>query len=134
MRSKASLKVVHIRRCYGMLDPRADNEDEDQPEPPSSSDDDDFYTPLRPNIRRLASWAFGPDGIPSLRVLLVGDFSHARGGRHPENNFILGRSTDDGRKHEFRRYQPDAEVPGLDECYRAAMGACPIDPLLYNYH
>ena len=135
-----SLKVFHIRRVSAVLQARAEDEDEDQTKPTGSDndndndndDDDDFDTPLRSDIRRLASWAFGPDGIPSLRVLLIGDFSYARGGRHPENNFILGRSTYEGRKHEFRRYHPDAEVPGLDECYRAAMGACPISRLLWD--
>ena len=41
------------------------------------------------NFFKFARWAFGPEGIPELRILAWGDFSHD--GRWGESNVLLCR-------------------------------------------
>ncbi|KAH8816664.1 hypothetical protein F5884DRAFT_873409 [Xylogone sp. PMI_703] len=67
--------------------------------PPSSSassshDDSDIgFNPDLSNemneFLSFAAWAFGPDGIPSLKILAYGDFSYD--GRYAAKNMLLGR-------------------------------------------
>jgi hypothetical protein len=40
-------------------------------------------------LLKFARWAFGPEGIPELRILAWGDFSHS--GRWAESNVLLCR-------------------------------------------
>jgi hypothetical protein len=91
-------------------------------------------------IHELASWAFGPEGLPSLQVLAYGDFSYR--GRRP--SLVLCRSKS---LHDF---DIQRSAPGtLDLAYREVtktdvseqeilwnnadfLEACPEDPLLYQ--
>lgn len=102
----------------------------------SSSDDASGIYPLRmkEQLRRLAKWAFGPDGIPSLDVIACGDFAH--GGRPPEKvdsvDVILCRP-EAGSQEGFRilnRFDDECreEREEIIDEYRDFLGACPVDP------
>jgi hypothetical protein len=70
------------------------------PFPPSHlteiSDDLSIYSPQdeekenRDSFFNLADWAFGPEGLPDLQVLVFGDFSYD--GRYQEHQIRLCRS------------------------------------------
>lgn len=95
-----------------------------------------------PGLSNLASWAFGPDGLPNLQVLAYGDFSY--GGRYVEDTFVFGR---DGFVQSSEKLNKLAAVPKLDTDvgfsllgkkernevmarYGDFLEACPVDPLV----
>jgi hypothetical protein len=84
---------------------------------------------LRPGFRRFVEWAFGPQGVGSLRLVVFGDLAY--GGRRPRNNLIICRNTADGGNSGFQiidwnSLEGNREVLGE---YRDALRACPIEPL-----
>ncbi|TQN68160.1 hypothetical protein CSHISOI_07305 [Colletotrichum shisoi] len=82
---------------------------------------------LRPRFRRLAEWAFGPGGPPSLRAIAYGDFTH--GGRDGEGNIIVCRSAGGGAG--FREcYRGSRQWDDLVDEYRDTLEACPTQSLL----
>lgn len=90
---------------------------------------------LRPHLRNLAQWAFGPDGIPSLKFIACGDYAY--GGRLSGServDVILCRPKA-GSKKAFRvldRFDDRAkeERTGIIDIYRDFLEACPVEPLL----
>ena len=98
------------------------------------------FSAALPEIHELASWAFGPEGLPSLKVLAYGDFSYR--GRRP--NLVLAgfKSLDDSHIQESAAGLSDlayrevtkADVSEQEILYANAhfLEACPEDPLLYE--
>ncbi|KAK3316913.1 hypothetical protein B0H66DRAFT_641657 [Apodospora peruviana] len=86
--TQSSLKVLHIRQTEeqryqgswffespdNSIAPIISNVDD----PPSRFRANTPWQPIRPELRDLADWAFGPQGIPSLQVIACGDFGHGR--------------------------------------------------------
>lgn len=93
---------------------------------------------LRPKFTKFAEWAFGPQGIGSLRVIAFGDFG--RGGRPGRTDseqidqLILSRNTHaagEGKHGNFRILShDDAEARVFLDEYRDALEALPMEPLL----
>lgn len=87
-------------------------------------------------FKNLAQWAFGPDGIRSLRLLAYGDFSG--NGPFQRFNLLLCRrdeflGTDYASQHfHFREVRPgeDTELWELYEREKHVLEACPRDSLL----
>lgn len=81
----------------------------------------------------FAQWVFGPNGIPSLRLLAFGDFSYR--GRFVEYNHLLCRkSHSQAGHHRPRRYfrtitDDDNELWDLFDKHHDALEACPTDSL-----
>lgn len=115
----------------------AEPEDSGSDEGSSGDEASESYT-LRPQLRRLAEWAFGPDGIPSLKAIACGDYAY--GGR-PSNfehvDVILCRP-EAGSEEGFRildRFDDKSreEREEIIDAYRDFLEACPVDPLLVGY-
>jgi hypothetical protein len=88
-----------------------------------------LHPSLRPVFRRFVEWAFGPQGVGSLRLVVFGNLAY--GGRSPKDNLIIRRSTADGGSSNFQiidwnSLEGNREVLGE---YRDALRACPIEPL-----
>jgi len=82
---------------------------------------------IRPELRQFANWAFGPNGIPSLHVIALGDYAH--GGRACWNNFFLCKCKEDGKR--FRRLDNyETSVADIRDEYRELLEACPVETLL----
>lgn len=93
-------------------------------------------------FKDLAQWAFGPDGIRSLRLLAYGDFSGD--GRFQQSNLLLCRRDpprgidflgmdDASQQFCFREVRPgeDTELWELYEREKQLLAACPRDSLLH---
>jgi len=88
----------------------------------------------------FAQWAFGPHGIPSLRLLAFGDFSHD--GRFRDTTLLLCRreipdtwGSDAGSSDTFLRFREmkkgeDRELWDLYERELGVLAACSTDSLL----
>lgn len=55
--------------------------------PPPMTDDGPATTTMAANFMSFANWAFGPNGLPMLKLLAFGDFSH--GDRYPTQQVLL---------------------------------------------
>ena len=55
-----------------------------------------------PGLSALAMWAFGPYGLPNLKVLAYGDFSHH--GRYAEDCFVFGVNPRHTRENQVFDY------------------------------
>jgi hypothetical protein len=91
----------------------------------------------------FALWAFGPEGIPSLKVLAYGDFSYQ--GRHRSTNAILCRNEwkfpkptgyivtgkEENTEISFRPIR-DSDTEMMELVYENMdfLEACPVDPIL----
>lgn len=101
-------------------------------DPPSSADN----IALSRSLQELAQWAFGPDGLPSLRVIACGDFPHE--GRYRRHNVLLCRdsgSSDEGLP--FRRVvdtEMDQLLLDLFEEYSDFLQACPPSLEIFEEH
>lgn len=110
----------------------------DQPRQSSGRRAGDVNGPveLTEHFHDLAQWAFGPEGLSSLRVIAYGDFSHK--GRYARSNLFLSRNVG------ARRYRVHRHEDMLGGClgggelreerelvckYVEMLEACPIDPL-----
>ena len=108
----------------------------------SDSDENDEYDSseetkpllgLEPDFYNLAKWAFGPNGIHSLRVIAFGDFSYGeRAG--VLCNVILCRNDSQRRlmqQHNFHRVKMDEwEAHDYLRKYTAALEACPVNSFM----
>jgi hypothetical protein len=88
-----------------------------------------LHPSLRPVFRRFVEWAFGPQGVGSLRLVVFGNLAY--GGRRPQDNLIICRNTANGGSSNFQiidwnSLEGNREVLGE---YRDALRACPIEPL-----
>lgn len=55
--------------------------------PPPMTGGDPAATTMAANFMSFANWAFGPNGLPMLKLLALGDFSH--GDRYPAQQVLL---------------------------------------------
>ncbi|KAM7190191.1 hypothetical protein V8F20_009813 [Naviculisporaceae sp. PSN 640] len=109
---------------------------------------------IRHSLIRFATWAFGPQGIPSLEVIACGDFAHGRwdGREGTDNAFLIrNRNQEDGEGqklnfsicrpgemgHGTLQRQKDGHyltgIPTIDhilEKNRRFLEACPMEPLM----
>lgn len=140
-----SLKLLHLRQSKADFRDRmyptnffdlVTEPKESSGDGASSSDNASVIYPLRLNeqLRRLAEWAFGPDGIPSLKVIACGDYAY--GGRPSQKtdsvDVILCRPKP-GSQEGFRiltRFDDECreEREEIIDDYRDFLGACPVDP------
>ena len=120
----------------------------DDGEPPSvthstaSLDSFDMYkmSRLPPKLREFATWAFGPDGLPTLEVLAFGDFSYD--GQFEFHNKLFCRHTgpirnleNDTRNRELvRKFRPvrgnDRELWDLIDRNKEFLEACPTNAII----
>ncbi|GAB1316467.1 hypothetical protein MFIFM68171_06677 [Madurella fahalii] len=90
---------------------------------------------LNPSLHRLAEWAFGPQGIPSLQLIAFGDFAYRRNGWSLHNIFVC-RSADKGsgdrayRVFGARDKEHEDEWAPIVAPYWPFLEACPVGPLL----
>ncbi|KUL81764.1 hypothetical protein ZTR_09249 [Talaromyces verruculosus] len=87
------------------------------------------------HLIRLADWAFGPEGVATLRILAYGDFSC--GGRHKRQQAILARADPDsiGSPPQRRPYTVVSQHDVFLETYkevRDMVSACPLEALANN--
>ncbi|KAL9617654.1 MAG: hypothetical protein Q9160_007571 [Pyrenula sp. 1 TL-2023] len=90
-------------------------------------------------LHEFAQWAFGPEGIKSLRIIAFGDFSH--NGRWASNNMMLCRQNEPAGNEAFdyKRYRElgndDQNLRNVLERYMHVLEACPalpvLDPIIY---
>jgi hypothetical protein len=159
---KHSLQVLHIRQSGSDLehfaswgirrgcDPSDSGSDDDsfeidmpgdsQSSQNKSNDgslfEDDEFPEIRKTLQDFAEWAFGPKGIPSLRVIAYGDFSYE--GRFSLNNVLLCKAASSTKMRRqdvacpnFRRIADnDRPLWALVHKYSNVLEACPNDPLL----
>ena len=99
-----------------------------------------FVENVAMSIRRLAEWAFGPYGLPHLRVLAVGDFSH--GDRYAPWNVLLCRKPSaewegpedvdlpsESKTRPFRHVvNDDVHLVDYIEGKMDFLGSCAVDP------
>ncbi|PVH91917.1 hypothetical protein DM02DRAFT_635787 [Periconia macrospinosa] len=99
---------------------------------------------LTKSLHDLAQWAFGPKGLPSLEVIVYGDFSYE--GRYVHSNVFLCRNVGLHQISEqhmvyktFRHFSRDGRrqrdlllVRALLDKYSSTLAACPTGPLLQN--
>ena len=85
-------------------------------------------------LHDFASWAFGSQGIQSLRVIAFGDFSYD--GRYSKGNVLLGRASESmamgaQADRNYRPFDKDRQ-PHMElfEKYLNVLEACPTDSLL----
>ncbi|PCG88103.1 Hypothetical protein PENO1_112120 [Penicillium occitanis (nom. inval.)] len=87
------------------------------------------------HLIRLADWAFGPEGVATLRILAYGDFSC--GDRHKRQQAILVRVDPDsiGSPPQRRPYTVVSQHEVFLETYkevRDMVSACPLEALANN--
>lgn len=85
----------------------------------------------------FASWAFGAQGIQSLRGIAFGDFSY--NGRYADGNILLGRAREsiamgaqEGQKYRVLG-EDDMEHKEILKEYLGVLEACPTDSLFGFY-
>lgn len=104
----------------------------------SSSDEVSESYRLQPQLSRLAEWAFGPDGIPSLEVIACGDFAYrGRPSGFKRVDVILCRPAV-GSEEGFRildRFDDSSseEREEIIDTYRDFLEVCPVEPLFVWY-
>ena len=82
-------------------------------------------------LKDLARWAFGPRGLPNLKLLAYGDFSYD--GRYRGQCFLLCRSdTSNENADGFRpvRENDYALRDGIIKQYEDLLGVCPAELIL----
>lgn len=130
------LKILHLRQSrFDLVNNNSNFWDDVNEQEGGSSEQGTVSYRLRPQLRRLAEWAFGPVGIASLKVIACGDYAY--GGR------LLGSRRVDvilcrpevGSNEAFRVLdsfddRAKEERAGIIDMYRDFLGACPVEPLL----
>ncbi|PVH92988.1 hypothetical protein DM02DRAFT_542422, partial [Periconia macrospinosa] len=89
-------------------------------------------------LHDLAQWAFGPKGLPSLEVIVYGDFSYE--GRYAHSNVFLCRNAGLHQTQEqdmacktFRHFsRGDRRQRDLLNKYSSALAACPTGLLFQD--
>jgi hypothetical protein len=93
---------------------------------------------LTKSLHDLAQWAFGPQGLPSLEVIVYGDFSHQ--GRYAQSHVYLCRHAGLHQDYEqdmagqtFRHFSRD-DWRQNDELQRFSnmLAACPTSPHIHD--
>ena len=150
--TKSSLKFLHIRQSSSDLQyfkslalrtPEAgtetsneqDGTDQSSAAGTMSKTTNPGAHPRPPDMSRLlrgefldfAEWAFGPQGIRSLDIVIHGDFSH--GGHMGLNNLMLLRNGD-GENGFNLLAKSDRRWQDVVHRYRDVLEACPKDSLL----
>ena len=83
------------------------------------------------DVFEFAQWAFGPTGLPQLRVLAFGDFSHGELGRCRDRNVLLCRQPLRSANCTFRIVGKDEpEIFGNIDRAFDLLSACPEEPIL----
>lgn len=90
-------------------------------------------TILSDDLRQFADWAFGPNGVASLRLLAYGDFSCR--GRFADDCFMLRRALlTNGNESPYQLYFPDVQrdldLEELLNRHAEFLEACPTNTLL----
>jgi hypothetical protein len=93
------------------------------------------------DLLRLAQWAFGPDGLPILRIIAYGDFSY--NGRYAEYTKLLCRKQPNSSKdknskaailqteRKFKRLaENDMALQDLVRDNLDMLGACAVDNIM----
>jgi hypothetical protein len=98
------------------------------------------FSAALPDIHQFTSWAFGPDGLPSLQVLCYGDFSYQ--GRRPYISFCRSKSLDCQNAYDsnsrisVQAYRvvrrEDVTEQEILQINARFLEACPEDSLLYK--
>jgi hypothetical protein len=83
---------------------------------------------LDPSVEAFAKWIFGEDGIKSLKVLAIGDFSYH--GRFRADNSLLCRQDRTDQTAAFRRVE-ETDIPLCSLIYSNLdfLMACPVEPI-----
>ena len=98
---------------------------------------DDEFPKITDGVHEFAEWIFGPKGIKSTQVVVVGDFSY--NGRYEDTNVRLCRSSGataqsqtKGVSGDFYRHvtSSDRMLWGLLDKYSNVLEACPTDSIL----
>jgi hypothetical protein len=126
------LRLLHVR-AFGWLGFKGFHEG-------FHDESEEKFSVALPDIHKFASWAFGPDGLPSLQVLCYGDFSYQ--GRRPYVTFCRSKSLDCRNGYESisrisdksyravtREDVAEQEILHINACF---LEACPEDSLLYK--
>ncbi|KAI9674936.1 MAG: hypothetical protein M1822_008998 [Bathelium mastoideum] len=121
-----SLTLLHIRP-RGWMNLETDGEDR------NFRFESDFSEHL-PLVKGFANWAFGPNGLPDLRILAYGDFTF--GGGHP--NILLRRSSNEADFSSsnvmFRELgKADGGLWELVQENADFLEACPEDYLVHQW-
>lgn len=137
-----SLELLHLRRSRVDLNINVSDFFERVTELEGSTSDQgnsgdqgsESYS-LRPPLRHLAQWAFGPDGIPSLKFIACGDYAYGGRPSGSERVDVILCRPKVGSKKAFRvpdRFDDKAkeERTGIIDMYRDLLEACPVEPLL----
>lgn len=141
--SRSAIKLLHVRvsgaDTYGAYDESVSEVSSMARRQKMSLDRD--RAQRVPGLSAFASWAFGPDGLPNLRVLAYGDFSYH--GRYIEDTFVFGRDEFVESCRESTHSMTDSEVDcgyslltkeqrnEVMELYGDFLEACPVDVLVY---
>lgn len=89
----------------------------------------------RPELRAFAEWAFGKDGIPSLKVIACGDYTYGgRRSRYRPVDVILCRPKAESGEafcilHKFND-EVKEERADITDAYRDVLEACPSERIL----
>ncbi len=105
--------------------------------PLSLLDATNLFPGIPPHLVRFATWAFGPDGLPDLRILAYGDFSHQ--GRYGTHTILLCKNqattlqADGFVSHwTFRLLTRDDQyLQELVQRNMGMLGACAVDSILW---
>lgn len=88
----------------------------------SKTETDPPYEPEE--VFEFAQWAFSADGLPTLQVLALGDFSYE--GRYSKFNILLCKS-DNG----YQTLTPSEILPwNIVQANMDMLGACPLDDIM----
>lgn len=91
-----------------------------------------YLTDLAPHVLDSVRWMFSGDGLPTLQVLAIGDFSNA--GRWADHNMLLCRdeSLQEQEGLNFRTLTDgDAQHWDMIDDNMDFLTACPADPLYW---
>ena len=116
-------------------DSENDQSSSEDEESDQDSQDEHGNIPIQRKLKHFANWAFGPDGIPSLRIIAVGDFTHSE--RHWDTNVVLCKRMSKAGKMSILRVQTISQLKKFDralwelaEEYRRNFEACPTGRLI----
>lgn len=101
---------------------------------------EELFSATLPDVHQFASWAFGPNGLPSLQVLCYGDFSYQ--GRRPYITFCRSKSLDFQNGYESNSWisdrtyrmitRQDIVEQEILQINASFLGACAEDSLLHK--
>lgn len=84
--------------------------------------------PFTAEFQKFLEWAFGPTGIPSLRVVAFGDFAYRRTSQYIHNLIVCWKGPN---RNGYRVYDPrDAKHREWESLVRSDcdfLSACPFE-------